>query len=272
MIKGLSIRNLFIILIIAGLSVTMVKFFGRKAGVWRTARIEVVGQDWTRGSYGDFKPPFWLSENIKVDQIERWVNGSEIARVIRVENYEREGGKADIYLTVRLRTQFNQKLNKYVYKGRAIEIGSPIELRLDRAVVQGQVIDDQVPEGGYEQKEIIITGRWLSQEPWMVDHVKVRDEMIDRGNNQVIAEVLSKWTEAANQKTRVHFPLFNQIVVTASDRVLDGVIEAKILVEEHDQRWFFAGHQEVEVGKNIWLYLPEITVDFMEIVEIKEVD
>ncbi len=270
-LKKLGLREVFIGLLIAGLSITVVKYFSRQAGVWRTIRVEVTGNDWTIDSYGTSRPPFWLSEKIKKGDVELGVDGSKIAEIVRVENYERGDERADVYLTVKVKTELNQKLQRYIYKGRAIEVGSPIELRLSRALVAGQVIDEQIPEEGYKTKEVIIKGRWHSQEPWRINQVQIGDKMVDRGSNQAVAEILSVWTEAATQKATINLASDNQIKVSSSPRWVDGMITARLVLEEHDNRWYFGGHQKVKVGRYIWLYLPEVDLPYMEIEAVDEV-
>lgn len=263
--KNFGLREAFIILLIAGLSISLVKYFSRQAGVWRTVRIEVTGNNWTNDPYSNSKPPFWMSERIKEGDIELGVDGTEIAKVVKVENYERGDELAEIYLIVKVKTEFNKKLNKFVFKGQAVEIGLPIQLRLNRVFVNGQVIDDQVPKEGYEKKDIIIKGRWKGQEPWKVQQISVGDKMVDRGNNQPVAEILSVWLEPSIKMVGIDPKYSDQLVISSNPRLVDGMVRAKITVEKHDDRWFFAGHQKVKVGRSIWIYLPEIDILGMEI-------
>lgn len=266
--KNFKIREAFIVLLIAGLSVGMVKYFARKAGVWRTIRVEVIGSGWEENAYQPVKPPFWLSEKIKINDVERGVDGSEIAQVLRVENYERGDEKADVYLILKVKTEFNGKMKKYVFKGKAIEVGAMVEFRLENALIRAQVVDDQVPGEGYEQKEVIIQGRWPNQEPWSVNEIKVGDTMVDRGNNQVVAEVLSVWSESAT----INLSHIDQLLVSSNSRRVDGLIKLKMRLVKYDDRWYFAGHQKVKVGRHIWVYLPEVDIPYLEVMAINPVN
>lgn len=269
--KNFGLREAFIVLLIAGLSVGLVKFFSRQAGVWRTIRVEVAGASWAQGG-SPISPPFWLSENIKVGEVELGVDGTKIAEITKIENFERGDEKADIYLIVKVKTELNKKMNRHIFKGRAIEVGSLIEFRFKQALVGGQIIDDQVPENGYEQKEVIIKGRWQSQEPWRVNQVKIGDKMIDRGTGKVVAEILSVWPEPASQRTTVKVASADQLLVSSSPRWVDGVLRIRLLLEKHDDRWYFGGHQKVKVGRHLWLYLPEVDIPYMEIEAVDEVN
>lgn len=272
LVKNFGLREAFIGLLIAGLSISTVKYFVREAGVWQTIKVEVVGNDWTVKYYEQAKPPFWLSEKIKAGDSEKGVDGSKIAEVVRVENYEKVNEETDIYLTVKVKTELNQKLGKYVYKGRSIAVGELIELRLNRVLINGQIIDDQVPDEGYNQKEVIIRGRWKDQEPWRVGEVKAGDKMIDRGSGRAVAEILTAWIEPATNPVAVNFATSERLAVHNSQRWIDGMARVKLLVEEHDGGWFFGGHQKVKVGKYLMLYLSTVDVVNMEIEAIEPVD
>ena len=267
-VKNFKIKEAFIVLLIAGLSVVMVKYFSRKAGVWQTIRVEVVGSGWENNSYQSVKPPFWLSEKIKINDIERGVDGSEIAEVLRVENYERDDEKTDVYLIMKVKTEFNGKMKKHVFKGRAIEVGSMVELRLSSVLVRAQIIDDQVPEEGYKQKQVIVQGRWLNQEFWSVNQIRVGDTMTNRGNNQVVAEVLSVWSEPAT----INLSRIGQLSITSGSRRVDGLIKFKILLVKYGDEWYFAGHQKVKVGRDIGIYLPDVDMPYVEIMAIDPVN
>lgn len=259
-IKKIGLREIFILLFIAGLSVSLVKFFGRQSGIWRTVRI-MVGEEAK-------KPDFWLSENIEIGEVEFGVDGSKIAEIIKIESYEADKEKVNMYLTVKVKTELNKKLNKYVYKGRAIEAGSLIEFRLPQALVKGVIIDDQVLEDGYEQKQVIVKGRWQAQKNQLVDKIKVGDKMFDLGGQKAVAEVLKVWVISSNKRTTIGFTANNQLEIAANPSLVDGIITLKLLVEKHDNRWFFAGDQKIKIGQELNLYLPMVDA----VLEIEDVD
>jgi|GEM_PF-4559302 hypothetical protein len=270
-IKDFGLREAFISLLIAGLSIGIVKHFSRQAGVWRTIRLEVVGSNWSLNQIEPSKPPFWLGEKIKQGDKELGVGGEEIAQVLRVENYERGDERTDVYLTVKVKTELNQKSGKYIFKGKAIEVGVPIELRLDRVFINGQILSDHVFEE-VKSKEVIVKGRWRNQEPWRINNIYVGDQMLDMGSNKAIAEILSVWTEKPSLHATINITYDRQLEINSSSRWIDGVLKAKLKVEEHDSKWYFAGHYQLKVGQHIELILPSIDVLYMEIEEIEELN
>lgn len=273
LIKNFGLREAFIGLLIAGLSIAIVKHFSRQAGVWRSIRLEVVGSNWISNPVEPAKPPYWLGDKINLGDKELGINGEEIAKVLRVENYERSDERTDLYITVRVKTELNQKLGKYIFKGKAIEVGAPIELRLDKVFVSGQIIDDQVQEEVNKSKEVIIKGRWRNQEPWRINQIHVGDQMLDLGSNQVVAEILSVWTESPSLQATINITYDRQLEINSSSRWVDGIIKAKLKLEEYgDNKWYFAGHYKIKVGQHIQLILPTVDVLYMEIEEIEELN
>jgi len=171
-LREVTFTQMIVLLLVVASVVGVVKFFGKRAD-WRTIKIQVVGKDWSNlpVTYNGYRPPYWLTESIQKNDVERSVGGGRIAEVIDVERYSRNGPEYDVYLTVRINGILNKKTNKYIYKGRAVEVGAPIELRLNRALVFGQIIDDQVPLEGYITKRIVVTSLYRNASPWIVKNL-----------------------------------------------------------------------------------------------------
>lgn len=265
---------LFVVLAVVG----TVKFFG-KSGQWRLVKIQVVGKDWSSVPstvYSGFRPPYWLAESVKQDDVELSVGGTKIAQTVDVERYSRGGPDYDVYLTVRVNAIFNAKTKKYVYKGRAIEIGAPIDLRLTHTLVFGQVIDDNVPPQGYETAHVNVTVRYRNADPWIIDNVKPGDIMMGNPTGRVVAEVLSVTTEAPRgQLLFTDAEKLNRLSASGSlfierdPKLHDLIVQTKLFVEKHDGEWFFGGHQEVKVGNFLWLYFPHVNLKSVEVESVE---
>jgi len=270
-LKKVGVFELFVFLMVFFGVVVVVKYFGRKPQ-WRTIRVDVGGRNWKDVWGGDnTKPPFWLSDKIKVDDEERGVDGRVIARILKVENYERSDESADLYLIVSIKGELNKRTGKFVFKGREVEVGAPIEMSFLRVRVLGQVIDDSYPDEGYKKKEFMITGRWERQEACVVKEVKVGEEMIERSSGEVIAEILEVKTELPTSSIFLQSDYRNNVVVDNDPERMDVVIKAKILMERIDDRWFFAGHQGVKVGRAIFIYLANVDMSYVKIESVEEV-
>ena len=240
----------------------------------RTIRVEEIGRDWANSfnPYG-YKAPFWISNKLKTGQREKSSTGKTIAEVIDIENYERGNEEAVIYLTVKVEAQFNKKMETYVFKGRALDLGAPIELRLDNIRVLGQIIDENILTSSYEKKEIIIKGRWRAQEPWNIAQIDIGDTMVNRANGEVIAEILDVKIEPLNgASTILTLPsrTREELLLENNPRWRDAVISARIKVHKQNNLWFFAGHQKIKVGERIWIYTDKIDIGFLEINQVSD--
>lgn len=244
----------------------IVSYFG-KSEVWRTIRIEVVGRDWTT-SYGTtLSPPFWLADAIHSGDVERSPSGGIEAEVVRVENSEDLEGEV-LYLTVRLLTQFDKRSNTFVFKGKALEIGSPIELHLANTFIRGQIVDDDAPEEDYEQRWVTISGRVRGQESWYIAQVNPGDQMIDFGTGEVLAEILSSRAVPATTAV-LHSTQDGLLVIQNSPAMRDILLTANIKVVRIGETWYFAGQQKVKIGEFIHIFLPELDVEWIWLEDVQ---
>ncbi|MBI5449679.1 hypothetical protein HY948_05215, partial [Candidatus Gottesmanbacteria bacterium] len=112
----------FIIVLIAVVAtVGVVKYFGKK-GEWRTIKVQVVGRNWTNAftNYEGYRPPYWLAEHVRINDLERGINGSITASVQRVETYSRGSSDFDMYLTLSINGIRNTKTGTLSYNGKII--------------------------------------------------------------------------------------------------------------------------------------------------------
>lgn len=279
-LKQVTPLQIFIILVVITATVFVVKYFG-KQGEWRLIRIQVVGRDWS-DSYVEnegFRPPYWLVESIKEGDVELNVDGSKLAEVVKVERYKRIGSEYDTYLTLNIKGVLNTRTKKYVYKGRIIEVGAPINLNLSNTLVIGQVIDNQVPKEGYQTKKVMVTGRVRNTEPWIISNLNIGDKMTNGDQDGVVAEVLTINTEPAQSQILFSDPKkigvrlsTGSLIVERNPRLRDLILTAELTVEKHGDEWYLGGHQNIKVGNNIRLYFPQVDLKFVEIELIRDVN
>ena len=146
-------------------------------------------------------------------------------------------------------------------------------------LVLAQVINDSVPEKGYETKEVILTGRMRNVEPWVISNLAVGDEMTNGNSDQIVARVLSIATEAAQSQLMFYNPSrfsgnasTGDLVVQRNSRLKDLVIKTRLLVEKHGDEWYFGGHQNIKVGNNLGLYFPKVDLKLIEIEKVQDVE
>lgn len=278
-IRNIAPLSVFLLLLVSAGVVFTIKYFGRQPQ-WRSVRIQVVGKDWNENytNYNGFRPPFWLTEKIKVGDSEIAIDGKKIAEVINIDEFERVGPESDLYLTLKLYGEVSTRLNKFLYRGRPIEVGAPIDLHLNRVMITGQIIDDHVPATGYPKKTISITARLRNADTWIVDALSVGDIMTNRGDGSTLATVKSFNTEPSQSSL-----LFAQnpyvfsgsayrtgLFLENNPRLKDLVVRATLNVQSQNGDWFFGGHQKIKVGNSLWLYLSRVNLNGLEIQSVED--
>lgn len=268
-LRQITTFQVIILLVVIAATVFVVKFFGKQPET-RLIRVQVIGNDWSN-SYDNegFRPPYWLTESIKKGDVELSSAGGRLAEVVKVESYKRVQSDYDLFLTLRINGVLNAPVNKYTYKGEAIEVGVPITLRLNNALVFGQIIDDEVPEEGYEKKEVVVTGRVRNAEPWAISNLKVNDKMTNGNRGEVIAEILSISTEPAMSQLVVSGT--RPLVFQTNPRLRDIVLKVRLLVERHGENWYFGVNQEIKAGNTFRLSFPKVNLPLIEIEFVEDV-
>lgn len=264
-LKTLSAIQILVLLMVAGATVFVIKFYGRKP-TERVVRIQVVGKSWTQNynNYAGYRPPFWLSENIQAGDTETTINGWQSAEIITIDKYDRGGTDVDLYLTAKLKGEINGRTNKFIYNSKPVEVGSFVELHLTRAVVLGQIIDDNVPEKGYQEKEIIVTARVRNEDPWVVEALHIGDVMLNGPEKKQVA-VLE--TIAIEPPTSAVFlsdastgnpP--NNTFLSLNPKAKDVVMKVRLRVQRYGTGWYFGGHQNIKIGQQVWIYFSRVNV------------
>jgi hypothetical protein len=265
-LKTITAIELLITISALSLTVLLVKFFGLKRE-WHTIQVEVISKNWSENynPYG-YRTPFWLSDKIKVGQIERNNSGREIAKVTRVEKYIRGLEENEVYLIVDVEAIYQKRQNKYTFKNKGLDLGSAIELNLDNIQVFGQIIDNNYPQNGYPSKTVVVTARGKNFEPWTISQAVPGSKMYNLANNEVIAEIITATSEpASGQPLKIE----NDRLVNYSNRQKDLVITAKVKVFQQANRWYFAGHQNIISGGNLYLYTPTVNLYSLEIENVQ---
>jgi hypothetical protein len=274
-----TFAHLAVLLLVVLGTVGVVKFFGKR-GEWRVIKIQVIGKDWStvpNAVYSGYRPPYWLAESVKKNDVELSVGGGKIAEVVDVEQYSRGGPDYDMYLTVRINGILNAKTNKYVFKGRAIEVGAPVELRLDRALVFGQITSDHVPPEGYKTTHVVVTALYRNADPWIINNIKIGDAMSGGPDGRVVAEVLALTTEPTRGRLLFtdsaaagRISASGDLFIDRDPKLQDLHVRARLLVEKHNDEWFFGGYQAIKAGNLLWLYFPNVNLKSMEIESVEK--
>lgn len=271
LISKISPLEIFIVITICFLTVFLIKFFGIKKE-WRTIKVEVIKKNWTENydPYG-YRTPFWLSDKIKKGQTEKDKGGKVIAQLVNFENYERGSEETELYLYVKIQTTFNKRTEKYFFKDKEINLGSPIELNLDNNLILGQIIDNDVPSEGYPTKNFIVTLRAKNLEPSIIANIIPHDKMIDRANQETIIEILGIITEnpTSNLLVKQLSNDKNNLSVFYNPKLKDALIKVRVKASLQDNRWFFTGHQSLKVGNSLYFYGKNINLYDLTMEDVK---
>jgi len=266
-VSTLSLTELFIIASVVTLTVFTVKYFGLKKE-WRTIRVEIINKNWVDNynPYG-YRTPFWISDKLKIGQKELDKSGKMIAQIVQIENYERGSEEANVYLTVKVKTIYQKRQNRYLYKDQYLDLGSAIELDFDNILVHGQIIDNNVPPEGYPTKNFIITARVRSLEPYLYNKIHTGQKFIDRTTQEPVAEILSVNLE---KPTRLFFDTTGYTIsFNQQENLKDVVIKMKIKAYQSDDRWYFGGNQNIKLNNYISFYGNEYNLFGMEIQNVE---
>ncbi len=264
-IKTLQPIQVFTLFVIAGITVFTIKFYGRKPAE-RVIKIQVVGKQWAQNynNYAGYRPPFWLNNSIQIGDTETTVNGWRSAEIVNIEKYDRWGTDADLYLIAKLKGEVNTRTNKFMYNSKPVEVGSSIELHLTRTDVLGQIIDDNVPEKGYPEKELFVVARARNIDPWIIGALRAGDTMLNGPQKKAVATLMSYAIEPPtsavflSDSTTSNPP--NNTFLTLNPRAKDAVLKVKLRVQQYDTGSYFAGHQNIKVGQQIWIYFPQVNI------------
>lgn len=269
------IKKIGVFEILVGLLFLLVLIFvmiqTRSKKEWVKAEVKISSPSWWQAYYTS--PPFWLGESIKVGDKEFDSQGKIIAEVLEVKEYELTGksgeiAREDFYLTLNLQASRNRKTGKLEFKYQPLEIGGPIELHLTDTYVYGLVTFIEGVPDERETKEIIVKGIWMNIFPWQAEVIPIGGKQEDGAGN-VIAEILEKRIE-----------LSNMVVTTDDGRVLvrknptkrDVYITTRVLTKKQGGNLYFREDQKIKIGKNLFIQLPGIDVDYVSIMEIYDKD
>lgn len=266
-IKTISPLAIFVAVLIATVAVTVVKQQALQLNT-KTVKIQVTGKDWTNSfsQYDGFRPPYWLLEKLQVGNKEYGSDGRGIAEILDIEQFERGGGNTETFLVVKLEVTTNKQTKQSFYKGKALETGTEIELHVSDMYLKGQITDANYPQSGYPKKEIVISVLAKDIPSYIADKIEVGSKIHDPYSGLTYSEILDKTISpvTGNYILTSGQPFSLQVDNTRKK----AEIKVKVLVEEHQGIYYFSGHQVLRVGKQLWLYFPEVDIGSVIITDI----
>jgi len=266
-LKTISGLEIFIIITIVFLTIFTVKFFGKKKEMI-TIRVEVIRKNWVDNydPYG-YRAPFWLSDKIKIGQIEKNKTGKTIATLINLENYERGGEEAELFLTLKVEVLLDKRTGTYYFKDKPLRLGSTVDLNLNNIDIPGQVVDTNVPNNGYQTAYFYVKAMERNLDSWKYLNITPGLKVLNRATNEVVAEIISARTEESSLQ-KIDFT--NGYLSAVKGNNKDLTVEIKVKGYKIDNRWYFEGHQNLKIGNLIYIYTDKIDLYGFEIEDIKQ--
>ncbi|MFC1654071.1 hypothetical protein ACFL1M_04455 [Patescibacteria group bacterium] len=259
--KKISNIEWMVLIIVVVSTVAMVKFYGRSPN-YKTFRIQVVGKNWNDSfvSYRGFKPPIWFSKKINVGDQIKSINGKLTAEITKVDEYRRGDPSTDLFLNIKLRGETNTNTGIFSYLGNPVYVGGPIELEFPEMIITGQVVDEGVSSVGYPEKQIIITGRVFSAEPWIIENIYQNQKVINLKTGKAMAEIIEYNTEPATINYASLDQQNNRVNFTNVPGSKDIILKIKVTLQHINNEWMYLERQTAKINEFLWLDFEEITL------------
>lgn len=258
--KSITVYDILIFLL-AFAFLFFLAFYFKERPTWVKAGIKISSPHWWSK---DTIPPYWLADTIKIGDKEIGIFNQVVVQVEDVQVFETTKERKDVYLTVKLRANYNKRIDRYVYKGQPVEVGSPIELHLGKTFVQGLVTFVANKEEKLE--EFVITGKVINKFPWEVENIKVGDKMKD-GQERVIAEVIDRKIELADYLTTDWQG--NVYLRKRPDR-RDAIFKIRIKASQRGSNFYFRQEQKLKIGEKLFLQFENGDLDYLSIMKIEK--
>lgn len=258
--KSLTVYDI-LIFFLAFAFLFFLAFFFKERLTWVNIGIKISSPSWWTT---DTIPPHWLADNIKIGDKEIGIFNKPVAQIEDIQVFETGNNRKDVYLTVKLKANYNERADRYTYKGQLVEVGAPIELHLGKTFVQGLITF--IAEKEEEEEEFLITGKVISLFPWEAEAVKAGDEMAD-GQGRVIAKVKERKIELADYLTT---DWQGNVYLRKRPDKRDVVYKIKIKTSKRGNNFYFREEQVVKVGKKLWLQFRNGDLGYLSIMKIEK--
>jgi hypothetical protein len=256
----------FGLLVLMVLGVVMILTRSQKE--WVKIEMKISSSTWWQSS----SPPYWLGESVSVGDVELDNRGEKIAEVLSVKEYEQsveteKTTRKDFYLTLNLQVAKDRQSGKLKYKNQPLEIGAPLELHLNNTYVSGLVVSVKGVTKSAERK-VIIEGVWLNTFPWTAEAIPIGGEM-KNGMGQTIAKILDKKIDLADMAINT---ADGRVLVRKNPLKRDVWIKVLLTVKEQGENLYFREDQVIKIGRNVFIHLPGVDVEWISIQKIFDLD
>lgn len=252
---------LFILLLFIVFSFFIYNRLQRKT-TWINVRIAVENSDWW---YKGLPPNYWYAKDLDVGDSVIDSFGNKAVEIVGINNYDSGGPYRDIYVDLKIRTDYDKKKDQHLYEFKPLVVGSSLLFNFPKSQLRGVVIGVDEQNEEYFYKTIKVEKKYVL--PSLVEQIQVGDIASDAQDNEV-AEVLGvnsgissyyEFSDQRGKKIKVYDPNFRDIEVT---------LRIKSFNEFGID--YYINKAALKIGNSIWFQFPKYALEDVKIIEIIE--
>lgn len=192
-LKTITPFESFVLISIFALTILLVKYFKIKE-TEINVRLQVWDYPWPNqiNPY-THKVPDWKADSLKVNQTEFDSQGKQLAKIIDIQKFDGNTEGSEVYLTVKLKVDYNKVTKQFTFKNKTVDLGGFIELKIDNIIIFGKIINNDITKNKNQEVEMKTVWKNLrlrySNAPfWIADKLSVGQKTFD-SKGEIIAEI-----------------------------------------------------------------------------------
>lgn len=247
-LKTITPFESFILISLFALTLLLVKYFKIKE-----TEIKVRLQVWDYPWPNEVNPfshrmPHWKADQFRIGQVESDSRGKPIARVLGVQKYNGNSEGSEVYLTVKLRVDYNKVTHQYTFKNKTIDLGGFVELKMANIFITGKVINNDISKNKNQEIEMKTVWRNLRLRSentpfWIASKLSIGQKALDPAG-ETIAEI-------------TNVERYEQSVET-SDVFLD--VKLRTTYDEKSQQYLF-DNKTLNISNLVALQLNNVAIN-----------
>ncbi|OGF99796.1 hypothetical protein A2153_04025 [Candidatus Gottesmanbacteria bacterium RBG_16_38_7b] len=199
--------------------------------------------------------PYWVANTISKGTKDKSILGKTNAELIDVETYE--GGSHGKHVILRLKlSAIKDRFGSLYYKNQQLEVNKWLDLKLGQIDEKIYVVylGAKLQDSNKHRYRIIISKK--SEEPYVVNNLKVNDEMVNN-KGEILAKIISlKSTHAEIRSPSDASPLS----ISYDPLKKDLLLEVDILTNLREGIEYFGELRKLRAGESINLFFPQATL------------
>lgn len=234
----------FILIVISVGFITIIKSFTAKNEVVY-AQVKISQGYWWAST---LRPSYWLAVKLKKGDTEKTLSGKRIAEIQEVRYYPSGGltpttEQYDVYITVKLLADYNERTKKYSFKRSSISVGSPIDFEFTNIQISGTIVDLSPRQFSSNYRDTVVTLRKTFANSWEYEGIEVGDFYFD-GKEKVLEVIDKNYQESYAQ--------YNSAAIQ-SDRPINIEVKLKMRLEDQNGTFIYRKDTPILVGRKVYL-------------------